>query len=122
IKADSGHSTGTVITMAPGGTISGMVLTPDGQPAGNAHIQVSRNEAPHYSGMPNNLPAAKSNADGTFLIEGLPAAKISLFCQKEGYAPTGFVRLELAPGEQLKNVTLQLQKGYTIKGRVTDAA
>ncbi len=114
--------TTVTITVNPPATVTGMVLTPDGQPAGNTHIQVDRNGPSHITGMASNLPPAMSGPDGTFKIEDLPAAAISLHAQKETYVPSDFERLELKPGEMRSGVTLRLGKGYIIEGRITDDA
>ncbi len=108
------------ITVYPPASISGMVLAPDGQPAGNTHIQVDRSDSAHKTGMPGNLPPARSRSDGSFNIENLPGGKISLHANREGDVPSDFVRLDIEPGEKRSGITLRLGKGFTIEGRITD--
>ena len=104
-------------------TVSGRV-TLKGEPArGVTVIMKAQNQnAP-------NAPRARTDESGRFHFTGLPAGKYSVFAAAPGYVSPDddsvfAVRgktLNLAEGEKVENIDLEIKRGGVIAGRVIDS-
>src|SRR5215510_10102203 len=104
-------------------TVSGRV-TLKGEPArGVMVILQTQNQGP------SNAPRARTDESGRFHFSGIPAGKYSVFAAAPGYVSPDddsvfAVRgktLNLAEGEKVENVDLEIKRGGVIAGRVTDS-
>ncbi len=104
-------------------TVSGSV-TLKGEPArGVTVILQAQNQ------NASNAPRARTDESGRFHFTGLPAGKYSVFAAAPGYVSPegdGFFdmrgkTLNLAEGEKVENIDLEIKRGGVIAGRVTDS-
>ncbi len=110
---------GTVV-LAPGVTLEGYAVDPNGQPVAGAEVRANATQSEPFA-MPILDPgeaAAVTGADGSFRIEDRRAAEtLDLQVTREGYAP-GHLPGVRVPTEQPLRVTLQ--PASAILGKVID--
>jgi hypothetical protein len=118
-RAGSAVGTTTASTNAPRlGSITGRVVSDDGQPLAGIRVSVSTSDA---NAVSQSTQAVLTDGEGHFRADGLrPAAY-----QVTAYAPA-YVTPPLPGGEPTyyrigETVTLTLRKGGVITGKVTDA-
>src|SRR5262245_46829648 len=112
-----------VQTKAGTATVSGRV-TLKGEPARGVTVilQANNQNAP-------NAPRAKTDESGRFNLTGLPGGKYSVLAAAPGYVYPDVddligmrgKTLNLAEGEKVENVDLEIKRGGVITGRVTDS-
>ncbi len=116
------------ITLEKGVRLTGRVLDPDGMPVGGATV------APALTGSGNSLTgdtrfSVESKADGSFVML-LPAsgkAKYNLVvhdgkCEEwRNWANGVLPPFQTTPGQEIKDVTIQLTRPATVRGKVVDA-
>ncbi|MCA8961304.1 MAG: carboxypeptidase regulatory-like domain-containing protein, partial [Planctomycetes bacterium] len=112
------------IVLDVGATITGVVLDPDGVPVPEAELRVSRDDGMGPGDWMRSLRSReqlKSDADGTFRIEGLAAGEYRVQAGKAGYQTTTQqgIRLERG-GEQSVEITVPI--GGVLAGIVVDDA
>ncbi|HEY6212402.1 MAG TPA: carboxypeptidase regulatory-like domain-containing protein, partial [Vicinamibacterales bacterium] len=92
-----------------GREIHGRVVDRGGQAVGGARISVHTPAAPYSA-------SATSEGDGTFTVSGLEDGRYSVSAQKNGYVGATVDDVDAAAN---RDVTLTLDRGGTITGRVT---
>jgi protocatechuate 3,4-dioxygenase beta subunit len=107
----SGPKTGT-------GRISGRVSSAEtGDPLRNARVTISPAEG---------VPIVLTDGDGRFIFAGLPEGTYSFSASKSGYADSARARsgrpgvVQLGDGAVVGGVTIVLERGAAIAGRVVD--
>src|SRR5262245_12642906 len=104
-------------------TVSGRVIL-KGEPArGVMVVMQTQNQ------NASNASRARTDESGRFHFTGLPAGKYSVFPAAPGYVSPDVdsffaVRgktLNLAEGEKVENIDLEIKRGGVIAGRVTDS-
>src|SRR2546428_6097958 len=110
-------------TKAGTATVSGRV-TLKGEPARGVMVilQAQNQNA-------SNAPRARTDKSGRFKFAGLPAGRYSAFAVAPGYVspyedPIFSVRgktINLADGEKVENIDLEIKRGGVITGKVTDS-
>ena len=108
---------------APAGRIMGRVLTADnGRPVKRARVFATSAELPEGRG-------ALTDDNGAFDLAELPAGRYTVTVSKAGFVSLSYGQrrplqagtpLQLADGQQLKNVDFQLPRGSVIAGHVSD--
>ena len=108
---------------APGGAISGRVVAADtGRPLKYARVAVQAVELPGGR-------ASQTDESGVFQLNELPAGRYTLTVSKTGFISLSYGQrrplqagtpLQLADGQQLKDVDFRLPRGGAIAGRVYD--
>ena len=97
-----------------GGSIAGVVLDQQGRPIGGAELV-------NPGGASYELREAKTGSDGRFRLENLyeNIGGKEVIVRAKGFAPK---RLKVEPGPAAKpaEVTITLERGHRVKGRVTD--
>ncbi|HEY5924037.1 MAG TPA: carboxypeptidase regulatory-like domain-containing protein [Kofleriaceae bacterium] len=96
-----------VIGNAP--VIRGIVVDDTGAPAPNVSVSA-------FSG-PGDGAEARSDAKGTFVIEGLDAGSYRLMGRGEHFVPAGMTPVELAD-KDIDGVKVNVRRGLRIKGHV----
>ena len=101
------------LTLVSGGTIHGVVASPDGEPVAGASLQArARNQ---FGGTART---ARTDADGRFRIDGLSTDLVDLGVRASGYP------LLVRPGVRADSeepVLIELLHGGLVTGRVVDA-
>lgn len=100
-----------VVLSAPGGEIDGLLLGPEGEGVPGARVVLG--------GDGTHLPrSTKSDAEGRFRFEAVHPGIRDLLVSHPGYAERSTtVRVDGAAA-----VTLELERGFSLRGRVVDAA
>lgn len=116
---------GVQVALSEGGSLRGVVLTPEGLPVGYASVrahEISGNSLEEYMRrmMPTMLggasaPSAKTEDDGIFGIDHLPAGKFALNATHPEFAPSVDVELVLQPDETRDGIQLRLRRPSTIR-------
>ncbi|HVR98468.1 MAG TPA: carboxypeptidase regulatory-like domain-containing protein, partial [Thermoanaerobaculia bacterium] len=113
-----GALTGVDIVLAPGASIAGRVLGPDGQPIPGAQVSLAETTQSMMSfaffGGPNG-----TDGEGRYRLDGVAPGPRTLEARAEGYLRA--VRDVDVAGE-MEGVDFTLQKGLEISGRVVDDA
>jgi hypothetical protein len=112
-KEYTAPATNIVITMPRGGSISGRVID-DATRAPVTDFQVSA----LHGGLASTAVPVQSN-DGSFTINNLAPGPTDLQVMARGYAPGSARGVEVAEGKATTDVEVHLERGATIKGRVT---
>jgi hypothetical protein len=108
---------------APSGRISGRVVASDnGRPVKRARVSINAAELGGARGL-------LTDDAGTFDFTELPAGRYTVTASKSGFVSLSYGQrrplqagtpLQLADGQQLRNVDFQLPRGSAIAGRVLD--
>src|ERR1044071_2818672 len=110
----------------PTGSISGRI-TVDGSPAANTAVILMQSERDPYT----NQPVARSmtDAEGKFQLNHVPAGRFYIRPLAPAFVPEGSSifnqqgrLITVANGEAIEGLTIGLQRGGVITGRVTDAS
>jgi protocatechuate 3,4-dioxygenase beta subunit len=111
-----------ILTLQPEASVAGLVLDPDGRPLAGARVTTPSDLTETMRRMrdASGVPQTTSDAEGRFLLGGLGPEVKAIHAVHEGYAPSVVHPLELAPGQQLADVTLRLQRGARVTGEVYD--
>jgi hypothetical protein len=99
-------------------TIQGIVLDPDGQPAGGVRISQSSDDPAWrvgLSGLPTPEPTV-SGADGRFVLLGVVPGDVRLGATSDDFAPAMSESMSVEPGGLIEGVTLRMSRGGTIEG------
>lgn len=98
------------LTLARGGGLQGTVLDADGRPLQAAFVFAYRGG--------QRLGQARSDEQGRFALEGLPAGAAELFVRSEDKRRCARAPLEVVSGET-RQATVRLAAGSAVVGRVT---
>jgi protocatechuate 3,4-dioxygenase beta subunit len=108
--ATTGRISGRVTTEGANTPIPGarIMLLPVGRPGG-----------------PISMPQAATDQEGRFVFDGLPPGEYRVDVQKSGFAPlsspgTRPITIQVAAGQSVDDVRVQLQRGGVITGKLLD--
>jgi carboxypeptidase family protein len=107
------------VTLWPGASVHGRVVTPDGSPLGGARVQVVPIGQRPARELSHDLSTV-STADGSFTLRGLPPGESRLIASARGHLQKT-TELVLVPGEDTSAIEVVLQSGLRIEGRVLNA-
>lgn len=96
------------------GLVRGVVAGPDGQHVAGAEVYVNKQGFPPG---PVREEYAKTDAEGQFVISGLPLQPVGLHVRHQGFAETVFEATP-EPGDRAKAVTVRLTLGARVVGHV----
>jgi beta-lactamase regulating signal transducer with metallopeptidase domain len=121
VKVTLSENEQTEVNMAyPEGGLSGTVVSGrSGQPVAGADItcQVSSGGGEN-NWMPGSSCMTKSDSEGNFSINNLAGGKCHLMAKAKDYGQAE-LDVDLAPGETLEGLRLELPKGGNLEGKVT---
>ena len=101
-----------VFTLVAGAKIHGLVINPEREPVASATIR-ARNRSMDR----DEERIATSDADGAFLLTGLPHELVDLSVRAGGYAPVALRQARPGTGEP---ILIELPAGASLAGRVVD--
>lgn len=99
-------------TLVPGAEILGVVVDPDQEPVEGALVQFLE------YGPNRNERSARTDAEGSFKLTGLPHEQVDLTVEAEGYPSFAVRGARPATGEP---ILIQLVRGASLSGRVLTA-
>jgi carboxypeptidase family protein len=122
---------GLEVVVSEGGSIGGLVLSPDGKPVADARIsaaEASDNpwEEQVKKFMPGGIggggvaPGARAEDDGTFKVKHLQGAKFHLVATHESFSPSEELEVVLKADEKREGIKLRLRKLSNIRVRVRE--
>ena len=127
-----GDATGIDFTLTRhGGSIAGVVLDANAQPIAGADVSVWINAPAQTNVGVIGYGKAVSAADGSYLIDGLPAGSYIARAHAAGFIPEHYDNaatfqaatvIPLAANQAVTGIDFSLEHGGTITGTVTDAA
>ncbi|MBA3463344.1 MAG: carboxypeptidase regulatory-like domain-containing protein [Deltaproteobacteria bacterium] len=100
-------------TLAPGGTIRGVVVTREGKPLAGAMVLASGGR-----GRGGGGGTTQSDDKGEFVLRSLGSGAISLTAAGRGFASEAPTIVELGIGEQIDGVRVIVDPAFTISGNV----
>jgi len=108
-----------VMVMKQGLWLRGLVKNQQGEPIENALVAAGRlySRSP-YGELIEDSTTARTPAEGTFIIGGLPKERIDVLCSATGYAPK-IMPVEIK--EKMEPLDVVLKGGKTYVERVVDA-
>lgn len=103
--------------LVPGATIRGQVIASDGAPVPGAEV-TSRTDRRGFGGYGR----ATADADGRFTLKGIGAGALALVASGRGHASRNPTKITVGVGEQVDNVKIVVDRGFSISGTIIDAA
>jgi len=116
--------TGVELVLARGGSVSGVVLDPDGNPVAKAMVghggprarfEIGRHE---YSWEGRARQATVTDDQGRFRFKGVPPGEIGMAAAAEGFAPGRVRNLAVKADEETAGVVISLLRGGALTGTV----
>ncbi|HEX2834709.1 MAG TPA: carboxypeptidase-like regulatory domain-containing protein [Thermoanaerobaculia bacterium] len=107
------------IVLETAARVSGRVVTETGEPVPNATISVRPADAALPAGLSGTTTS--SDAEGSYELLNLAAGKLALAAAAKGYIAGDTRIVDVADGQVLDHIDLQLQRGATIEGVVLTA-
>ncbi|MCH2104102.1 MAG: carboxypeptidase-like regulatory domain-containing protein [Planctomycetes bacterium] len=109
-----------IVRVSRGASITGLVLDPSGAPVAGCEVTASTGDPSRgrWGGGSSESEEAVSEADGSFSIQGLKEGKYKLSAESEEWAGNMALEVQVAEGEAVAGVTVQLLRGGTIVGTV----
>ncbi len=103
--------------LVPGATIRGQVIASDGAPVPGAEV-TSRTDRRGFGGYGR----ATADADGRFTLKGIGAGALALAASGRGHASRNPTKITVGVGEQVDNVKIVVDRGFSISGIIIDAS
>ena len=111
------------LRLEPAASISGVVVDESGKGIEGAEVRLSKGGIGDYAMLAKMRgdDIAKSDEQGRFRLEGVPARRCRLFAEKPGFASKRSSILKVLPGKELADVRIVLGRGGSALGLVVDA-
>ena len=106
-----------VITLDRGVTLAGTVVDPNGNPIENASVLAQTGSEEDWG----EGSSEDTDASGAFAFERVALGGLFLVASHDDWASSETLPIDLAPGESLDDIVLQLRNGGTITGEVYDS-
>ncbi len=107
VEIASGKETRIEIELQRGRELRGRVVDSEGRPVSLARV---------FARGGSGVPSTQSDAEGNFELTGIPDGTYTISAEKSGYMPATMENVEVS---KTSPITLTLQHGGTITGRVT---
>ncbi|MCB9898307.1 MAG: carboxypeptidase regulatory-like domain-containing protein [Planctomycetes bacterium] len=111
---------GVALQLYRAASISGLVLDPDDRPVANFDLLARRSSNKTVTGSPIGSFERFRGADGAFEVTDLEAGWYSFEVWAKGYAVTRSDPVRLKRGENLTGITITMQPGAALVGRLVD--
>jgi len=102
--------------------LAGQVVDPEGNPVSGAEVgkELEGTEVIEAMQGRGDWPSTTSDAEGHFVLLGMPPGAGSVVAKKEGFARSEAVSFELNEGEERTELLLELRRGARLTGEVLD--
>ncbi|TAJ08120.1 MAG: hypothetical protein EPO68_15800 [Planctomycetota bacterium] len=109
-----------VLVVKAAASAAGLVVAPDGSPVAGARVRTMFGSGPWATMQmgAEERPETVSDAQGRFELRGLDVGRMKLAAASESWAPSETIEIELAEGQALTDLRLQLRVGGRILGTV----
>ena len=111
-EVSPGERREVTLEFQPGATLAGFVRG-DGQPIADAKVGLEARRMPWSDDL-----SVQTDAEGSFLLEGVAAGKVTLVASKDGWRETKSERMEVVEGQRVDGIELVLDAGQRIRGTV----
>ncbi|HPS00703.1 MAG TPA: carboxypeptidase regulatory-like domain-containing protein [Candidatus Sumerlaeota bacterium] len=111
-------SASVLFEMTPGGSVQGLVLSPDGKPVAGAVVMARLHGG---SGDSNGGQSAETDENGRYEVTGLAAGTYTLVVTASGFGAGTLEGVTMTAGGYLSGVAVYLTQGGGVIGTVRDA-
>ncbi len=118
VDLPSQGATSVLFEMTPGGSIQGLVLSPDGKPVAKAVVMARLHG---QSGDSNGGQSAETDESGRYEVTGLAPGTYTLTVTASGFGAGTLEGITMTAGGYLSGVVLHLTQGGGVLGTVRDA-
>lgn len=122
IQVEDKSLTAPDIILKPGGTVSGTVVTPQGGPAPDASVSITKSVSMLNGSMGVEVASGTSGADGTFSIALVTEGTLRVGAHKKGFADSKSQEFGLQAKEAKDGLVVKLETGHFISGKVTKSS
>lgn len=112
VTLKEGATTNVSLTLRRATRVSGRVIDRDGPPIENAVVR----SAARPGAVDDQVAAARTGPDGSFVLEGVAPGKIELIARADSYVTE--VAGPFDAGAETAPITLKLRRGVRVSGRV----
>lgn len=116
VEVEDGVVVERELQMDPGRTLGGTVVAPSGAPVAGARVRLSTRSG-RTVGSDEDVRRAESDAEGNFVLRGVPGGDVTLHLRAAGHAP-GRVSVDATALDTFGRITLS--PGMTVRGTVRD--
>ncbi len=99
-----------------GASLSGSVRGDDGQPLAGASVSTRGRMGPPWGNA--NATSGATDERGLFQLQGVPAGKVTLHVQKDGWLEATGEPLQVVDGQSVRGLEFVLESGLRISGSV----
>ncbi|MFN0242310.1 MAG: carboxypeptidase regulatory-like domain-containing protein [Planctomycetota bacterium] len=114
-RVEAGRVREIDVTLAVGATVAGRVVDESGKPVEGCELALAALSSTAFF----DAIDATSERDGTFRIEGGAPGKTIVRARKQGFLVTRSKPVLLVAGETTKEIEIALERGGSVRGRVT---
>ncbi len=109
------------VVLKEGGGISGTVVDDwNNEPLARASVRVGLGNEAAKKGRRTLDEGTRTDEQGKFQIDGLPAGSYHVAASHRGYAVRSQTEVTVGPGQNAEGLTLRLQKEGVVEGKVLD--
>ncbi len=116
LELDSGRVLEIEVQLLSGATVRGRVVDPQGQGAAGAKVQAFRTLV--WSFPDDEQAEVETAADGTFSLEHVASGTAVVRAERDGFLESPLEKLELRDREVREGLTLMLEAGDSVAGKV----
>ena len=109
-----------IVQMTEEGHIRGQVTTPEGDPISHYDLQALYGATKSTAGSPSEHTLRVRDKQGRFELSNLEPGWYQLQVWSKGFALTRSESIRVRAGSSIEGVTIPIQRGATIRGRVID--
>jgi len=123
VRVASGEETrGVEVVLLRGSRLAGVVLGPDGAPVAGAEARLHPASAEEWFPPEGGQPSRKTGDDGRFVFESVAPGRTRLSVEAAAFVAWTSDSIEIEDEKESPLVTVNLESGLAISGRVADVA